>query len=155
MLWTCTRSNFGTPQSLRERSSCQRPSALPTVQILVAEKSRSRPVRLSRSPMTSSESPYIGDESTIAPPRSKKVCSTPRSIETRLHLCRLVAAALGYECFVQAEQRTAALGMVREILAKRLFRPGKVARAQQCRAERLPRRHIPCRGLVVGKSIFG
>src|SRR5437762_13341551 len=49
------------------------------VQILVTEKSRGCGICLSIVPMIVSEKPYIGEESIIAPPRSKKLRSTGKS----------------------------------------------------------------------------
>ena len=67
--------------SLRIESSIWRmPAVLPDVHTLVARKSVDwTPSLAARSPTTSSERPYIGEESTTEPPSSTKAPRTPSS----------------------------------------------------------------------------
>ncbi len=76
-LCTWMRSNFGRPQSRRESAICRLPVPSHIVHTFVAENSaRLSGTRASPWPITASDEPYIGEESTMPPPRAKNSAST-------------------------------------------------------------------------------
>src|SRR5436309_7499069 len=72
-LWTCSRSNRGTPQNRREASIWSEPRAPEEIQTLSAENRLGGSLSLVRPyPITFWDEPYIGEESIRRPPESKK-----------------------------------------------------------------------------------
>src|SRR5215472_3496778 len=74
------RSITSVRNSCAERRICSIPRSRPVVHTLVARKLGGRlPISASRSPVTASARPYIGDVSMMRPPSSSSCCSTPRN----------------------------------------------------------------------------
>ena len=76
-LWICRTSNRSIPHLRREASIWRMPWSWPGVQTLVAEiRPGGCPKAARPRPMTSSDVPYMGEESIRPPPMAKKVLRT-------------------------------------------------------------------------------
>src|ERR1700730_6133985 len=79
----------------------------------------------------------------------------PRAFDALLQRLSFLVAALRRERRLKAKDGTTAFRVALEILAVDFFGGAKIASAHQSGAQRLARREIPCRRIVVRERVLG